>query len=204
MSQPVEAVVFDVGRVLVQWDLRFLFGKLIADPARLEWFVTTVVTPEWHFQHDAGRPLDEMIPERIAQFPECADLIEAYRQRFGESIPGPIPGSIELVEALAGRGVPLFAITNFGAEFWPPFRAEWPVFDLFTDIVVSGEERIAKPDPAIYDLAARRFAYAPAAMLFIDDNAENIASARDCGWQVHHFTDAAGLEADLSARGLLG
>lgn len=204
MSQPVEAVVFDVGRVLVQWDLRFLFGKLIADPARLEWFVTTVVTPEWHFQHDAGRPLDEMIPERIAQFPECADLIEAYRQRFGESIPGPIPGSIELVEALAARRVPLFAITNFGAEFWPPFRAQWPVFDLFTDIVVSGDEKLAKPDPAIYALAARCFGYAPEAMLFIDDNAENIAAARDCGWQVHHFTDAAGLEADLRARGLLG
>ena len=204
MSQPVEAVVFDVGRVLVQWDLRFLFGKLIADPARLEWFVTTVVTPEWHFQHDAGRPLDEMIPERIAQFPECAHLIQAYRQRFCESIPGPIPGSIELAEALAGRGVALFAITNFGAEFWPPFRAEWPVFDLFTDIVVSGDERIAKPDPAIYVLAALRFGYAPAAMLFIDDNAENIAAARECGWQVHHFTDANTLEADLRERSLLG
>lgn len=204
MIPPVEAVVFDVGRVLVQWDLRFLFGKLIDNPARLEWFVTTVVTPEWHFQHDAGRPLDEMIPERIAQFPECTDLIEAYRQRFGETIPGAIPGSLELVEALAARGVPLYAITNFGAEFWAPFRAEWPVFDQFRDIVVSGVERIAKPDAAIYALAARRFGHAPEAMLFIDDNAENIAAAQACGWQVHHFVDAARLAADLRARRLLG
>ena len=204
MNPSVEAVVFDVGRVLVQWDLRFLFAKLIDDPDRLEWFVTNVVTPEWHFQHDAGRPLDEMIPERIAEFPDCADLIEAYRCRFGETIPGAIPGSIELVEALAARGVPLFAITNFGAEFWPPFRAEWPMLDLFRDIVVSGVERIAKPNPAIYALAARRFGHAPEAMLFIDDNAENIAVARDCGWQVHHFVDAERLKADLSAHGLLG
>jgi 2-haloacid dehalogenase len=204
MSQPVEAVVFDVGRVLAQWDLRFLYAKLIDDPAQLEWFCTTVVTPEWHFQHDAGRPLDEMIPERIAQFPDCAELIEAYRLRFNESVPGPVPGSLELVEALAARAMPLYAITNFGAEFWPPFRAEWPVFEHFRDIVVSGVECIAKPDPAIYALAASRFGHAPAKMLFIDDNAENIASARQCGWQVHHFTDADRLEADLRARGLLG
>ena len=203
MQKSVEAVVFDIGKVLVQWELRHLFAKLIADPVELEWFCTTVVTPEWHFEHDAGRPLDAMVPERIALFPDHADLIQAYRDRFAESIPGPVPGSLELVEALAARAVPLYAITNFGAEFWPPFRAAWPVFDHFRDVVVSGVEQLAKPDPAIYALAEQRFGHAPGAMLFIDDNAANIQSARECGWQVHHFVDAAGLAADLTARGLL-
>ena len=198
----IEAVVFDVGRVLYQWDLRHLFAKLIADPADLERFVTTVVTPEWHFQHDAGRPLAEMVPERIAQFPQHAALIEAYAMRFNETIPGPVPGSLELVERLHADGVPLYSITIFGAEFWAMFRPTAPVFERFIDIVVSGVEKLAKPNPAIFALAVDRFGRNPATMLFIDDMAANVAAARDGGWQAHHFRDAAGLEADLIARGL--
>ena len=202
-SSPVAAVVFDVGRVLFEWDLRHLFAKLIADPAEVEWVVANVVTEEWHFRHDAGEPLSAMVPQRKARFPDHAHLIDAYATRFGESIPGPVPGSLELVEALAARQVPLYAITNFGAEFWPPFRAAQPVFGHFRDIVVSGDEKLAKPDPAIFDLAASRFGHAPEAMLFIDDNPANIASAAALGWQVHHFRDSAGLAADLRARGLI-
>lgn len=204
MTVPIAAVVFDVGRVIVQWDMRCLFGKLIADSAELDWFLANVVTEEWHFQHDAGRPLAEMVPERIAQFPAYAPHIEAYATRFNETVPGPVPGTLELVEALHGAGLPLFAITNFGAEFWAQFRPEWPVFERFGDIVVSGVEKIAKPDPAIFALAARRFGHAPGAMLFIDDNAANIASAQACGWQAHHFRDAEGLAEDLRERGLIG
>ncbi len=204
MSRPVSAVVFDVGRVLVQWDLRCLFSKLIADSAELDWFLTHVVTEEWHFQHDAGRPLAEMVPERIAQFPRYASQIEAYATRFNETVPGAVPGSIELVEALDKAGVPLYAITNFGADFWPQFRPEWPVLERFRDVVVSGVEKLAKPDPAIFALAAQRFGHAPAEMLFIDDNAANIAAAQTCGWQVHHFSTADRLADDLRGRGLIG
>lgn len=200
---PVTAVVFDVGRVLFQWDFRHLFRKMIDDADELEWFVTHVVTEQWHFQHDAGTPLAEMLPKRIAEFPRYAEHIEAYGARFNESIPGPVPGSLELVERIDAAGHPLFAITNFGAEFWACFRPTQPVFDRFRDIVVSGEERLTKPDPAIFELAARRFGHAPASMLFIDDSAANIAAARDCGWQVHHFIDAALLEEDLIARNLI-
>jgi 2-haloacid dehalogenase len=199
----IEAVVFDVGRVLFQWDLRHLFAKLIDDPDELEWFVGNVVTLEWHFEHDAGRPLAEMVPERIAQFPEHKALIEAYATRFNESVPGPVPGSLELVEALHARGVPLYAITNFGADLWPAFRAVQPVFERFRDVVVSGDEKLAKPDPAIFALAAKRFGHAPGAMLFIDDSEVNVASAVGCGWQGHHFTDAGRLAEDLRARGLI-
>lgn len=203
-SAPVEAVVFDVGRVLYEWDLRHLFAKLITDPAELEWFCTTVVTPEWHFQHDEGVPLAEMVPARKAEYPDHAHLIDAYATRFNESVPGPVAGSLELVEALHQRGVPLYAITNFGAEFWPPFRATAPVFEHFRDIVVSGDEKLAKPDPAIFDLAEARFGHPRARMLFIDDNAANIASAAHLGWQVHHFTQGAdALAADLRSRGLI-
>jgi 2-haloacid dehalogenase len=199
----IEAVVFDVGRVLFQWDLRHLYSKLIADPAELDWFLAHVVTEAWHYQHDAGRPLSEMVPELIAQYPACHNLIEAYATRFNETIPGPVAGSLELVEALAARGVPLYAITNFGAEFWAGFRPSEPVFDHFGDIVVSGVEKIAKPDPTIFALAAARFGHAPERMLFIDDNADNIVAAQDSGWQTHRFTDAARLGVELRGRGLM-
>ena len=199
----VEAVVFDVGRVLVQWDLGALYGKLIPDRTERDWFLAEVVTEAWHYQHDAGRPTAEMVAERSAEFPDQADRIAAWASRFTETIPGPVPGTLELVEALHGRGVPLYAITNFGAEFWPPFCREWPIVQRFRDVVVSGVERVTKPDPRIYEIAQGRFGHAPGAMLFIDDNAANVAAARACGWQAHHFTDAATLAAELAARGLI-
>ena len=199
----IEAVVFDVGRVLYRWDLRHLFRKLIADEAEVERFCTAVVTPEWHFQHDAGRPIAEMVAERCAEFPAHAALIEAYAARFNETIPGPVEGSLELVEALDAKGVPLYAITNFGADTWAGFRPTAPVFDRFRDIVVSGVERLVKPDCAIFALAAQRFGHAPGAMLFVDDSLPNVEAARSCGWQAHRFVDAAGLARELRARRLI-
>jgi 2-haloacid dehalogenase len=199
----IDAVVFDVGRVLFQWDLRHLFAQLIDDRDELEWFVDNVVTYDWHFRHDRGEMLVDTVPERISLFPEHEALIRAFAERFEETIPGPVRGSLELVEELHARGVPLYAITNFSADFWPPFRAAHPVFDRFRDIVVSGMEKLYKPEPAIYALAAERFGHAPEAMLFIDDSAENVAGARACGWQAHHFSDAPTLARDLRERGLI-
>ena len=203
MSETIKAVIFDVGRVIVQWDLRCLFAKLISDPAKLDWFLANVVTEQWHFEHDAGRPLSEMVPERKALFPQYADLIDAYAARFLETIPGPVEGTADLIRALDDADVPLFAITNFGADFWEMFLPTEPALQLFRDIVVSGQEKLAKPDPAIFRLAQQRFGYAPEDMMFIDDNPANIAAAQHLGWQVHHFVGAEGLASDLRDRGLL-
>lgn len=198
----VTTVVFDVGRVLVQWDLRLLFAKLISDPAELDWFLAHVVTPEWHFQHDAGRAVADMVRERKAQFPAYAEHLDAYATRFNETIPGPVDGAFEIVEELAARGVPLFAITNFGAEFWDGFRPTQPIFDHFRDIIVSGVEKIVKPDPAIYQLALSRFGLSPGEAIFIDDNLPNVIAAQENGFVGHHFTDAPKLRTELSELGL--
>ena len=199
----ITTVVFDVGKVLFEWDLRHLFAKLIADKAELEYFVTHVVTPEWHFQHDAGRPLAEMTAERTALYPKYANEIDAYRTRFNETIPGPVTGSLEIVRELAERAIPLFAITNFGAEFWEMFRPTQPIFDHFGDIVVSGVEKMVKPDPDIYALALRRFGLKPGEAIFVDDNHDNVVSARANGFAAHHFTDAEKLRRELVALDLL-
>jgi 2-haloacid dehalogenase len=198
-----KAVIFDIGQVLFRWDLRHLFAKLIADPAELERFVTTVITPEWHFQSDAGRPLDEMVAERIAEYPEHETLIRAYSVRFNETIPGPVEGMIALVEELHDAGVPMFVITNFGHEFWHQFRPTQPVFERFRDIVVSGTEKMAKPDPAIYRLALERFGLTADEALFIDDRADNIAGAESVGIVGHVFRDAAATQDWLRGQGLL-
>ena len=199
----IRAVVFDVGRVLVQWDMRHLFAKLIRDESELDWFLQNVVTTEWHFQADAGRAVADIVAERKVEFPGYADHLDAYAKRFNETIPGPVPGSYEIVEALAHRQVPLFAITNFGAEFWAGFRPTQPLFDHFHDIVVSGVEKLHKPDPAIYHLALDRFGLAEGEGLFIDDSLPNVEAARANGFHAHHFIDAPTLRAELVALGLL-
>lgn len=198
------AVVFDVGRVLYDWNPRFLYERLIADDRALEAFVRDVVTTEWHFQHDAGRPFAETSAELIALHPQHAALIAAWGPRFNDSIGAPIAGMHELVAELDARGVPLFAITNFSGEFWPPFRArEAQLFDRFRDIVVSGDEKLLKPDPAIYRLALDRFGLAPGEAVFIDDVAANIEGARGVGMIGLHFTGAAKVRPELESLGLL-
>lgn len=198
-----EAVVFDIGRVLFDWNLRFLFEKLIDEPEQLDWFLAHVVTEEWHFQCDAGRPIAEMVPELQAQFPEHAHLVDAYAARFNETIDRPIHGTHALVRRLHAAGVRLFALTNFGSEFFAEFRPTEPIFALFEDIVVSGDECVAKPDPRIYEVAERRFGIPPGRLFFTDDNPANVAAASARGWRAHLFSDAKGLERELTAQGLL-
>jgi 2-haloacid dehalogenase len=195
------AVIWDVGHVLYDWDPRYLYEKLIDDPARLDWFLANVVTRPWHFQHDAGRPFAETSAELIAAFPAERDLILAFGARWLETIPGPVPGSLALVEALAQARIPQFGITNFSGEFWDRFRPTAPIFDHFQDIIVSGHERLMKPAPAIYALAEQRFALAPADILFIDDNPANIAGAEAAGWRAHRFVDAEGAARALREAG---
>jgi 2-haloacid dehalogenase len=196
-------VVFDVGGVLFQWRLSALFEKLIDDPQELAWFLDNVVTEQWHFEHDRGRPMAEMLTERIAQFPQYEAHIRAYATRFNETVPGPVEGTHALVERLAARGVPLFGLTNFGEELWHQFRPTQPIFDHFADIIVSGIEKVAKPDPRIYEILEARSRRLGAQLFFADDNPANIAAARARGWIAHLFTKADELEAALLQAGLL-
>jgi 2-haloacid dehalogenase len=196
-----KAVVWDVGHVLYDWDPRFLYAKLIPDQDRLDWFLDNVVTRAWHYQHDAGRPFHETSAELIALYPDAAELVLAYGPRWLETIPGPVPGTHALVEALAAAGIPQFGITNFSGEFWDRFRAVAPLFDQFRDVVVSGHERVVKPDPAIYALAQARFGLGAGEALFIDDNPANVQAAIDAGWHGHRFTDAERAAAALRAHG---
>lgn len=198
------AAIFDIGNVLFHWDPRFLYERLIDDDRALDAFVRDVVTHDWHFQHDAGRDFADTSAELAALHPEQVELIAAWGPRFNESIGGSVAGMHEIVEQLDDAGVPLFAITNFSHEFWPPFRAEWPdLFDRFRDVVVSGEERLVKPDPAIYRLALARFGLAPGEAVFVDDNPANVDAANALGIHGHLFRDAPTFRTFLADHALI-
>ncbi len=202
-STPIRAVVFDVGHVLYGWDIGALYRKLIPDDARRDWFLSHVVTADWHFQHDRGRSVTETIPELQARYPAEADLIAAYAPRWLETITGPVPGMHELVAELDDAGVPLFAITNFSDEFWAMFRPTAPIFDRFRDVIVSGAEKLWKPEAEIYRLARRRFGLEAGEGLFVDDRIENVRAGEAQGFPGHHFTGVARLRQRLAAEGLI-
>lgn len=200
----VDTVVWDIGRVLVEFDLGRIYRDMIPDCAERARFVAQVVTEDWHAQHDEGVSFAEMVAARTAEFPQHAARIARYASHWLESLPGPVPGTHALIERLAMAGVPQYAITNFGVDAWELFRPTFPILDHMRDIVVSGVERLIKPGDAIFHLAATRFSRAPETMLFIDDNAANIATAKRLGWNVHHFTgDADALEARMQGLSLL-
>ena len=200
----IKGVVFDVGNVLYGWDPdSFLVRQIADDEARMR-FIEDVDLWAWHDTLDGGRPFGDASAELSEKFPDYAHLISAWGDRFGETISDPVPGVHAIVEALDAKGVPLFGITNFSADFWAPFRArEDAFFRRFRDIVVSGEEKLLKPDPAIYYLALDRFRLKPAEALFIDDRIVNVEGARAVGMQAHLFTDAEDLRLRLTAEGLL-
>ena len=200
---PVETVVFDIGNVLLRWDPAFLYEKLIPDPRERAFFLETVVPLDWHLDHDRGRSYRETIPERQRRFPRYADLIAAYYERWDETIAGPIWGSVAILDALNERGLPLYAITNYSAETFPRARRQFPFLALFRDILVSGEEGVVKPDPAIFARAIRRFGIRPGTALFIDDSPANVDAAAGCGFRTHRFVGPEDLCAALRRANLL-
>lgn len=200
----IRAVIFDIGNVLFHWHPRYLYERLIGDDQALDAFLADVVTLDWHFQHDAGRDFADTAAELTALFPHHADLIAAWGPRFNESIGDPVAGMHDLVAELDTAGIPLFAITNFSHEFFPPFRGNWAdLFDRFRDVVVSGDEKLVKPDAAIYRLALNRFGLRADEAIFIDDNAANVAGAEAVGIRSILFTDAPALRAELAPLGLI-
>jgi 2-haloacid dehalogenase len=198
------AVIFDVGNVLYGWDPEAFLARQIPDDERRLAFIAETGLWDWHDSLDGGRPFDEAAAELSEKFPDYAAHIAAWGARFGETITDPVPGVHAIVAALDARGVPLFAITNFSADFWKPFRArEAAFFRVFRDIVVSGEEKLLKPDPALYYRALDRFRLQPHEALFVDDRLINVQGAEAVGMPAHLFTNAEDLRRRLEREGLL-
>lgn len=170
----------------------------------METFLATVCTPEWNRQQDAGRPWFEAIATLIAEHPEQRDLIEAYWERWPETLGDAIRPTVEVLAELHEAGVPLYALSNWSAETFPVARPRYPFLDWFDGIVISGEVRVSKPDRRIYEALLERHGLDAGAILFVDDVAENIAAAEALGIRSIRFTDAPALRRELVGLGLLG
>jgi 2-haloacid dehalogenase len=198
----VEAVVFDLGGVLIDWNPRYLYRTVFADEAEMEHFLGTVCTLEWHFEHDRGRPMSESLPERAARFPEYRDAIMLWADENG-MIGGAHGDVVAIVRELRDRSVPCYALTNWPSETFPAARDRFEFLAWFNGIVVSGEERIAKPDHAIFRLLCDRYDLDPESTLFVDDTEGNIDVAGSLGFVAHRFRSAEVLRAELVRLGLL-
>jgi len=198
-SRPV--LIFDLGGVVLDWNPRHLFRKLIPDEAAREWFLTEVCSPAWNLQMDRGKPSAEAVAELSARYPDRAALISAYWERWPEMLGGLIPDTSELITELADSGRELYAISNFPGEVWPATMEAFPVLHRFKDIVISSFVGVCKPDARIFVLALRRFGVVAEDCLFIDDVAANVAGAKAAGIEAVQFTSAAELRRLLAAAG---
>jgi 2-haloacid dehalogenase len=204
MTRPVTTVVFDIGRVLIEWDPRHVYRTVFAgDEARVEWFLREVCHAEWNLEQDRGRTWEAAIAEATARHPTLGAEIAAYRARWHEMVPDAIWPTVRLLEELAARGVKLFAITNFAADTFAETLARFGFLSLFQGIVVSGTEGVVKPAPEIFELLAARYGLDLTECLFIDDTWPNVEGARAVGMRAHHFVSAEALREELVGLGLL-
>ena len=202
-ATPPRALLWDVGNVIVRWNPRTLYAKIFKEPADLDRFLSHVGTLDWHSQTDRGLSFGDNIALRAAQFPDHAEHLAAWWDRWDEMFSGAIPETESLIEDLAVAGVPQYALTNMSNEAWPGVQAMSPVFRHLRDPVVSAEEKVIKPEPRIYEIVLERTGLSPQDLLFVDDSAANIEAARAMGFHVHHFVDPAVLRPVIQAHGLL-
>ncbi|MET0918074.1 MAG: HAD family phosphatase [Burkholderiales bacterium] len=203
-SSQRRVVVFDIGGVLLDWDPRHLYRKLFAgDERAMEDFLTNVCTAEWNKRQDAGRTFAEAHAELLPRHWEKAHLIEAFGRRFDEMIAGPIEGTVDILADLKRAAVPRYALTNWSAETYLPARERFDFLSWFDGVVISGEERVIKPDPRIFHILLERYHIAPDEAVFIDDNPDNAAAATALGIHGIHFRSPEILRRELEALALL-
>jgi 2-haloacid dehalogenase len=200
---PVEAVVFDVGGVLLDWNPRHLYRKLIADEAEMEWFLAEVCSPAWHAPHDRGVSTASSCAELASRHPELSELIWAWSRRSEEMIGGVDTGSVDVLRAVREAGLPCYALTNHEEETYPLRLKRFPFLGWFNGTVVSGLEGVAKPEPAIFRRLLDRFGLTPNSTLMIDDTKENLETASKLGIQTVQFRSSRQLWAELEAVGVL-
>lgn len=204
-DQHLSTVVFDLGAVLIDWDPRYVYRDLFpGDEAGMEAFLADVTSATWNHQMDAGKPWADAVAELVAIHPDRRKLIEAYWNRWAEMLHGDIPETVAILRELRDRGdVRLLALTNWSAETFPVARERFDFLGWFEGIVVSGEEGVAKPDPAIFRILLERYDVAPEDTLFVDDRPENVTAAEAVGMTGTVFRTAGALRDELVARGLL-
>ncbi|VAV88155.1 hypothetical protein MNBD_ALPHA02-1676 [hydrothermal vent metagenome] len=199
----IKAITFDVGNVLVRWDPRNAYAPLFQNKSDLDHFLNNVCSLDWHTNHDRGMSFEDNIRARQKEFPEHAPMIGLYETIWDDMFSGIIEETVDLLHQLHAQNIPLFALTNFPAGKYVDFQEKYDFTALFQDAIVSGVEKITKPDPRLYQILLDRTGIPPEHILFIDDRLENLKTAQDLGFQTHHFVGADNLKEFLQTNNIL-
>jgi 2-haloacid dehalogenase len=185
----INTFIFDLGGVLIDWNPRYVYREIFSDEKEMEYFVTEICGSAWNLAQDAGRTVEEGNKALIKQHPKYEKEILTFYQRWPEMLGGPIIESVNILQELhAKEGIRIVALTNWSAETFPIARGLYDFLGLFEGILVSGDEKLVKPDPAIYELILDRYDIDRAKAIFIDDNKTNIEASNNLGLEGWHFT----------------
>lgn len=200
--EQIKNIVFDFGGVLIDWNPVYLYSKVFEDRAEMEYFLNNVCTYQWNVLQDAGRPVALATAEKQQEFPQYKDEIAMYYGRWAEMLGGEISENSRLVKPLSEK-YNTYGLTNWSAETIPVAMERYEFFNYLKGIVVSGDEKIVKPDPKLYYILLDRFNINPEETLFIDDNVHNINIARLLGFKTIHLAPEINLEEGLVEMGVL-
>jgi 2-haloacid dehalogenase len=199
----ITTVIFDLGGVLIDWNPRYLYRKILKDESEVDFFLSNICTSEWNDQQDAGRSFEEATLELIRKHPEWEEAITAWYGRWQETIRGSIDDTVEILRQIKDfKKYRLYALTNWSAETFPWAYENFDFLHWFEGIVVSGNEKTRKPFPEFYQILFSRYHVDPATSLFIDDNIKNIEGANAIGLNTIHYTSSAQLREALKAYGI--
>jgi len=201
----IDTIIFDLGGVLIDWNPEYLYSKIFKnDPKKMDWFLSTVCTPEWNMEQDAGRTLQMGTELLIKEFPDYEKEISAFYDRWEEMLNGEIKDTVLILNKLKTlHKVKLYALTNWSIETFPVALKRYDFLKQFEGIVISGEEKTRKPQPKIYKIALDRYKLSPEKCLFIDDSLDNVNGAKKLKINALHFTDPLQLRLDLMELGLI-
>ena len=199
----IKAVIFDFGGVLIDWNPYYLYRKVIPNDNEIASFLQETGILDWNYTFDQGYPFSLGIAELSRRFPQHAELIRMFDERWLETLGTTFDATIELVKAVKARGIPVYGLTNWSSEKFEQVRPQYEFMNLFADIVVSGVEKIAKPDPRIYTLLLERNGLNAVDCLYIDDSKENCRAARQLGIHTVIYQSSAQIRQELVAHGLL-
>lgn len=203
-DKPLQAIIFDLGGVLIGWDPRKVFSRFFpGQTGAMEDFLEEVHFAEWNAQQDKGRPFAEGVALHAEKFPHHAHLIQAYHENWKDSLTGSLEGSVEILRTLKKEGWRLYGLSNWSAETFPMAQYDYGFLSLLEDIVISGDVKMIKPEPEIFHYLLKRINLQPGECLFIDDSPANIETAKRLGFQTILFHSPSQLAEELIARQIL-
>ena len=195
----MNTIVFDLGGVLIDWNPEYVFLKEFrGNREKMNWFFENICTSAWNEQQDAGHSLEQATLERIARFPEHEHLIRMYYGEWEQMLGYELTGTVEILKKLhQSPDYTIYALTNWSGETFPVALQKFSFLSWFKGIVVSGDEKLVKPDPAIYKLLLERYGLDATTCVFIDDRADNVQAAVDLGFKGIQFSHDRQLHKQL-------